>query len=120
MELWLTRLAVISAAAMWVASPLLAQTLSIRTTYHVKQIASGAVYLDGGSEDGLKEGMHLKVTRLTPGAAQMTTQEVGDVNIIAVATISAVCEVKDGSKPIEVGDTAELSYEDAQAIQLVR
>jgi hypothetical protein len=86
----------------------------------VKQIASGAVYLDGGSEDGLKEGMHLKLSRLTPGAAQMSSQEIGDLNIVAVATISAVCEIKEGAKPIEVGDTAELSYEDTQSIQLVR
>ena len=116
---WLPRAEVVT-AVFWLASVLCAQTPSVRTTYHVKQIASGAVYLDGGSEDGLKEGMHLKVSRLTPGAAQMTTQDIGDLNIIAVATISAVCEIKDGAKPIEVGDTAELSYEDTQAIQLVR
>ncbi len=116
---WLPRAEVVT-AVFWLASVLCAQTPSVRTTYHVKQIASGAVYLDGGSEDGLKEGMHLKVSRLTPGAAQMTTQDIGDLNIIAVATISAVCEIKDGAKPIEVDDTAELSYEDTQAIQLVR
>jgi hypothetical protein len=96
------------------------QQNTVRATYHVKQIASGSVYLDGGSEDGLKEGMHLKVYRLPPGDAQSTRQEIGDVTIVAVATISAVCEVKDGGKPIELGDTAELSYEDTQAIELLR
>src|SRR5690349_20867913 len=92
----------------WGVPWVVAQTVPVRTTYHVKQIATVAVYLGGGSEDGLKEGMHLKVSRLTPSAAQMSTQDVGDINIVAVATISAVCEIKDGAKPIEVGDTAEL------------
>lgn len=97
-----------------------AQTPSVRTSYHVKQIASGSVYLDGGTEDGLKEGMHLKVSRVPPGDAQMSRKEVGDLTVVAVATISVVCEVKEGSQPIEVGDDAELSYEDTQSIQLVR
>lgn len=97
-----------------------AQTRGVRATYQVKQIAAGAVYLDGGSEDGLKEGMHLRVARLPPGEAQMSRKEIGDITVIAVASISAVCEVKESSVPVEVGDLAELSYEDAQAIQLVR
>ena len=105
---------------MWMGPPIRAQTKDVRTSYQVKQIAAGAVYLDGGSNEGLKEGMHLKVFRLAPGEAQMSRKEIGDITVIAVASISAVCEVKEGSKPIEVGDGAELSYEDAQAIELVR
>src|SRR5215831_11717621 len=96
------------------------QQNSVRTTYHIKQIASGSVYLDGGSDDGLKEGMHLKIYRLPPGEAQMSRQEIADASVVAVATISTVCEIKEGSKPVEVGDTAELSYEDSQAIELLR
>ena len=110
----------LGAVLTWMGPPIRAQTKDVRTSYQVRQLAAGAVYLDGGSEAGLKEGMHLKVFRLTPGEAQMSRKEIGDVTIIAVASISAVCEVKEGSKPIEVGDTAELSYEDAQAIELVR
>lgn len=110
----------LGAVLTWMGPPIRAQTKDVRTSYQVRQLAAGAVYLDGGSDAGLKEGMHLKVFRLTPGEAQMSRKEIGDVTIIAVATISAVCEVKEGSKPIEVGDTAELSYEDAQAIELVR
>lgn len=97
-----------------------AQTPSVRASYQVKQIAAGAVYLDGGSNDGLKEGMHLKVSRLTPGDARMSRKEIADLTIIGVASISAVCEVKESTEPIQTGDTAELSYEDSQSIQLVR
>ncbi len=114
------RRAGIAAGLMTLASIVWAQTPSVRTTYHVKQIAAGAVYLDGGTEDGLKEGMHLKVSRVAPGEAQMTRKDVGEITIVAVASISAVCEVKEGSQPIELGDAAELSYEDTQSIQLVR
>src|SRR6516225_11563198 len=98
---------------MWMGPPIRAQTKEVRTSYQVRQIAAGAAYLDGGSNEGLKEGMHLKVFRLAPGEAQMSRKEIGDITVIAVASISAVCEVKEGSKPIEVGDGAELSYEDA-------
>src|SRR5581483_4456917 len=111
---------VFSMVLAWGAPWVLAQTPQVRTSYHVKQIAAGAVYLDGGSEDGLKEGMHLKVSRMTAGEAQMSRKEIGDITVVAVASISAVCEVKEGSQPIEVGDLAELSYEDTQSIQLVR
>jgi hypothetical protein len=109
------------AVALALGVPLvLGQTNNVRATYHVKQLAAGAVYLDGGTEDGLKEGMHLKVWRVAPGQAQMSRQEIGDITVIAVASLSTACEVKEGSKPIEIGDTAELTYEDAQSIQLVR
>src|SRR5579871_390750 len=93
---------VLPAVVLWGASALGAQAPSARTTYHVKQIAAGAVYLDGGSDDGLKEGMHLKVSRVAAGEAEMSKQEIGDITIVAVATISAVCEIKEGAKPIEL------------------
>ena len=113
-------LSIFSVVLAWGGPWVWGQTQTVRTTFHVKQIASGAVYLDGGSDDGLKEGMHLKVFRVAPGQAQMSRQEVGDITVIAVASISAACEVKQGAQPIELGDTAELSYEDTQTIQVVR
>lgn len=101
-------------------SILQAQVLQVRTTYRVKQVAAGAIYLDGGSGDGLAEGMHLTVSRLAPGQARMSAKEIGKLTITAVATISAVCEVSDASVPVEVGDTAELSSADSQVLQEVR
>lgn len=110
----------VTAAWLALAALVCAQTPSVRGSYHVKQIAAGAVYLDGGSDDGLKEGMHLQVFRVAAGAAQMSRKQVAEITVVAVASISAVCEVKEGGQPIEVGDAAELSYEDTQSIQLVR
>jgi hypothetical protein len=97
-----------------------AQTPLVRTTYHVKQIAAGAVYIDGGSSDGLAEGMHLTVSRLAPGQPTMSAKDVAKLTITAVATISAVCEVSNTALPIEVGDTAELAQEDTQSLEEIR
>jgi hypothetical protein len=99
------------------ASALWAQAPAVRTTFQVKQVVPGAVYLDGGSNDGLKDGMHLKVSRLAAGEPQTNRKDVGGLTITAVASLSAVCEVNQSAIAIEVGDTAELSYEDAQTIQ---
>ncbi|MFN7996249.1 MAG: hypothetical protein U0Q18_21740 [Bryobacteraceae bacterium] len=95
-------------------------TPGVRTAYVVKQVASGAVYLDGGSNDGLKEGMRLKVWRLAPGEAQSKRQEIGDLTVTAVASLSAVCELQKAGAHVQSGDTAELSYEDLQTIEALR
>lgn len=109
---------IVSALAAFCGAALMAQAPAVRTTYQVKHVASGSVYLDGGSNDGLKEGMRLKVSRLAAGEPQMKRKVIGDLKVIAVASLSAVCEVSGSSGvAIEVNDTAELSYEDAQAIQ---
>src|SRR5581483_3479862 len=93
------------------------QAPGVRTTYVVKQVASGAVYLDGGSNDGLKEGMRLKVWRLAPGDPQSKRQAIGDLTVTAVASLSAVCELQKTGAHVESGDTAELSYEDQQTME---
>src|ERR1035438_7474852 len=93
----------IGPALLWQAFALQAQEASVRTTYQVKQIAAGVVYLDGGSNDGLTEGMRLKVSRLAPGFAQMSRREIGEITVVAVATISAVCEAQTPAAAIEVG-----------------
>jgi hypothetical protein len=111
---------VIGPALLWQVSAAWAQAPSVRTTYHVKQIAAGAVYLDGGTNDGITEGMRLTVSRLAPGDPQSKRLEIGEITVVAVASISAVCEAKSPAVAIHLGDTAELSSEDAQVLQQVR
>ena len=98
----------------------LAQAPAVRTTYHVKQIASGVAYLDGGSNDGLAEGMRLKVSRLVPGQPVSSAKAIADLAVVAVATISAVCDIQNADVPVQAGDTAELSQEDAQTLQMTQ
>ncbi len=108
------------AALLAIAAAAPAQTSAVRTTYHVKQVASGVVYLDGGSNDGLAEGLNLRVTHLDPGDALQKRADVGTLTIIGVAGNSAVCEVKESVMAVRVGDTAQLSDADAQALEAVR
>ncbi len=103
-----------------VAAVALAQVPSVRTSYRVKQIASGVVYLDGGSSDGLAEGMRLRVSHLAPGDALMNRREVTSIAVLAVASNSAVCEIKESKSPIEAGDFADLFETDAQVVQAAR
>jgi hypothetical protein len=110
----------VSQVLLWQPFAVWGQAPAVRTTYHVKQIAAGAVYLDGGSEDGLAEGMHLKVSRLAPGEAQTSSREIGEISVVAVASISAVCEAKDPAAAIQVGDAAALSPEDAAVLDQAR
>ena len=107
-------------SAVGLAQFLCAQSTTVRTTYQVRQVASGAVYLDGGSNDGLKEGMHLTAWHLAPGEPTMKRRQVGSLTVTAVASLSAVCAVQESGASVQVGDTADLSYEDTQAIQVVR
>ena len=91
-----------------------------RTEFRVKQVASGAVYIDGGTASGLAEGMRLRVSRRAPGAAILSGEQLGEISIVAVATTSALCEAKTGSQPLAVGDVAELSTGDAQTRQILK
>jgi len=106
-------------ATAWLGS-LPAQETSVRTKYRVKQVAAGLIYVDGGSEDGLSEGMRLRVFHLAPGDAIMRRRDVGSIAIFAVAANSAACEIKESTSMIQVGDDAELYQEDAQVVEMVR
>jgi hypothetical protein len=50
----------------------------------------------------------------------MSRLEIGEITVTAVASISAVCEAKNPAVAIQIGDTADLSAEDAQVLQQVR
>ena len=62
-----------------------AQDAPLRTSYLVKQVTSEVVYLDGGSADGLAEGIELRVTRLRSGEALVNARETASIRVIAVA-----------------------------------
>jgi hypothetical protein len=91
-----------------------------RTEFHVKQVVTGAIYIDGGTSSGLAEGMRLRVSRRTPGAATLTAEQLGEVLVVSVASTSALCEAVSGKPAFAAGDTAELSTEDAQLRQILK
>ncbi|MBI4909008.1 MAG: hypothetical protein HY820_35635 [Acidobacteria bacterium] len=101
-----------------IAWTLFAQNES-RGQFRVRQVAGGVIYLDGGAESGLMEGMKLEVRRLPPGEALVAAERLGDVMVTAVATASALCELQPGAKPILIGDIALMSAADTQMLQLI-
>ncbi len=93
-----------------------AQSPAPRTTFRVKYITEDAVYLDGGREAGLSEGMKLSVTRGDGTQAGV----IAELEITAVAATSAVCSVTKPQTGLKPDDLAELSAEDAQIIQAMK
>jgi hypothetical protein len=98
----------------------MAQSPGEGPVYRVRQLVSGGLYLDGGSESGIAEGMQLQIRRRAPGAPVLATEDVALVRVVAVARRSALCEVISGAKPVAVGDFAELTAQDAQAAAMLR
>jgi hypothetical protein len=90
--------------------------------YRVKYVAAGAVYLEGGRNVGLAEGVKLWVKRTKPvptdaGKGQPGAPEViGQIRVTSVAQVSAVCEVISTKAEIQVGDIAYLEEQDAEAL----
>jgi len=95
----------------------MAQEAIERSTFRIKYIAEGAVYLDGGRAQGLNEGQKLIVEHDVAVPAAGTTNPappstlVAELRVISVAASSAVCEIVSSTEPLAVGDTARIPQE---------
>jgi len=95
---------------------------SLRTVFKVKYVAEGVAYLDGGSQQGLKEGMKLEIEDSNLPAKQGDSANAEDPRVIAelevsaVADTSAVTDIHTPKRPVKVGDLAYLSNGDADAL----
>jgi hypothetical protein len=93
-------------------------TSPARSSFKVKYIAGNTVYIDGGSNAGLREGMilDLRSTQPRPPNGDLQTDRnavIAIVRVIAVATTSAITEVSTAEAKIGVGDRADLIPQDA-------
>ncbi|HMK23913.1 MAG TPA: hypothetical protein VK466_16385, partial [Terriglobales bacterium] len=93
----------------------------VRIAFRVKYVAEGVAYLEGGSNDGLSEGMKLKVKAIDPSvkstaANSADAQPIAELEVASVALSSAVSEIHSPVRPVKVGDWAYLSSEDTQAL----
>jgi len=112
----------------------------LRTVFHVKYVAQGTAYLDGGRSSGLAEGVKLFVKDATPSSSPPTGQPapappqddrgsaqspalserppavVAELHVISVADTSAVCEIVSPSRPVKPGDDAYLDSAAAEAL----
>jgi hypothetical protein len=93
-----------------------AQTETTRTSFRVKYVIEDAVYLDGGRDAGLTKGMKLTVKRPVPGS-QEGFRMIAEVEVSALGSTSAVCDIRSAKAAIRVGDIAYLSPEEIKATQ---
>jgi len=85
--------------------------------FRIKYISGDAVYLEGGSAAGLKEGQKLAVRH--PGAAGGDGHEaaIAEIELESVAAVSSVGRVLSAFAPVLPGDRAWLSSQDAATIK---
>jgi hypothetical protein len=97
----------------------LAQNGAPKDSFQVRYVAAGAIYLNGGREEGLSEGLKLTVKRVAPGEPALAAPQIAEVTITAIAAHSAVCEIKSKTTELKVGDTAFLSAEAMETVHLL-
>ena len=95
--------------------------VDVHVAFRVKYVAEGVAYLEGGRNEGLAEGMKLEVKAIDPSErvtakSGAESQPVAKLEVASVALSSAVGEVHDLTRPVQVGDWAYLSSEDTQTL----
>jgi hypothetical protein len=96
------------------------QVTQLRATFEVRYVATGAVYLAGGREEGLQEGFRLTVKRIKPGEATLAANSVAELVVTAVAAHSAVCNIESSTVELQAGDVAQISAGDLEALQAIQ
>jgi hypothetical protein len=85
-----------------------------KNIFHIKYISEGAVYLDGGRNAGLEEGMLLHLVHADPNGGMTEAvrfqgkEPIADVRIFSVAGSSSAAEITKGGGDLVVGDVAYL------------
>jgi hypothetical protein len=92
----------------------------VRRSFKVRYISEDTVYLDGGTNSGVRTGMEFDINRpksvvTSGGPANSQNAFVASVRVIGVAAASAVTELVTEDRTIRVGDLAELTPKDAAA-----
>ena len=93
----------------------------VHIAFRVKYVAEGVAYLEGGRNDGLTEGMKLEVKAIDPSEKttakpSVEAQPVAELEVASAALSSAVGEIHNPTRPVQVGDWAYLSAEDTQSL----
>jgi hypothetical protein len=97
--------------------------LPARATFRIKGIAADSVYIDGGSNSGLQVGMRLIVHDSAAGSNKnnpVPDTFVAELRILAVATTSAIAEVREAKRSLKRGDLTVLTPEDDETARTTR
>ncbi len=93
------------------------QQVNAELNFEVTYVGADSVYVNGGREEGLAQGMELDIFHHKPGEAAVARQLVGRVRVFAVASHSAACKILDGAGSLTRGDEAVLAEADAQLLR---
>lgn len=94
----------------------------VRASFHVRYVNGNNVYVDAGRDAGLSEGTALvlkqdvKDTTNDEQNAAIEPGVIANLEVVAVASNSAVCEVKSSSRALVVGDTLSLPQAEVEKI----
>jgi len=93
-----------------------ASSALLKTSFTVKYVAEDAIYIDGGKNASLVEGMVLTLKHAGDPAANgsdlVNKPAVAEVSVVSVSNTSAVCEVREKTGDVLRGDVAQLSQGD--------
>jgi hypothetical protein len=92
----------------------------IRTSFEIRYVTEGSVYINGGRDEGLQEGFRLSVKRLKPGEPTLSAEPIGELIVTAVTAHSAVCDIEASKMDLQVGDTAQISRADLETMQVIQ
>ena len=104
------------------AAPAQVSEQNVQSAFHVRYVASDAIYVDGGRSAGLAEGMRLVIKAPVSAdanqAADMAADPayVAEFRVVSVAETSAVCEVVSTTRPVVVGDVVTLPAADLEML----
>lgn len=91
----------------------------LHVAFRIKYVAEGIAYLEGGSNDGLSEGMKLLVRDSDPGTGRPLSASgapIAELKVTSVALSSAVTDIHDPTRDVKTGDWAYLSPEDTATL----
>jgi hypothetical protein len=96
------------------AQPAPAASAPVQSSFHVRYVNGANVYIDAGRDVGLDEGTTLVLKQDPTKAASdksnvaLEPGVIAKLTVVAVASTSAVCEVKSSSRDLVAGDVVSL------------
>lgn len=94
-----------------------------RTKFHVRYVNGSNVYIDGGRNADLTEGMILVLPQSPQKEASDPTNKavepgiIAELRVVAIASTSAVCEVTASTRALVEGDVVALKESEAERIE---
>jgi hypothetical protein len=95
----------------------------VPTEFRIRYVNGSNVYINGGRNAGLAEGMVLVLKQsvqteaTAPGNQAVEPGVIAQLRVVAVASSSAVCEVTSSSRPLVEGDVVSLPEPEVEHLE---